>query len=70
VETWEILKRELKKQFLHNNTSWIAREDLKKLRQDGSIRDYVKKFNSLIMDIDNMSKEDKMFSVVGTVRVV
>jgi hypothetical protein len=65
VETWETLKRELKEQFLPNNTSWIAREDLKKLRQDGSVRDYVKKFSSLILDIDNMSEEDRMFNFLS-----
>ena len=65
VETWESLKRELKEQFLPNNTSWIAREDLKKLRQDGSVRDYVKKFSSLILDVDNMSEEDRMFNFLS-----
>jgi hypothetical protein len=65
VETWESLKRELKEQFLPNNTSWIAREDLKKLRQDGSVRDYVKKFSSLILDVDNMSEEEKMFNFLS-----
>ena len=65
VKTWEILKRELKEQFLPNNTSWIAREDLKKLRQDGSVRDYVKKFSSLILDIDNMSEEDRTFNFLS-----
>jgi len=65
VETWETLKRELKEQFLPNNTSWIAREDLKKLRQDGSVRDYVKKFSSLILDINNMSEEDRTFNFLS-----
>jgi len=65
VETWETLKRELKEQFLPNNTSWIAREDLKKLRQDGSVRDYVKKFSSLILDIDNMFEEDITFNFLS-----
>nr|TKR74271.1 hypothetical protein D5086_0000296720 [Populus alba] len=36
IETWERLKKELKEQFLPNNTSWLARDDLKKLKQDKS----------------------------------
>nr|TKR85092.1 hypothetical protein D5086_0000251200 [Populus alba] len=34
IETWERLKKELKEQFLPNNTSWIARDELKRLKQD------------------------------------
>ena len=32
IDTWDRLKQELKEQFLPNNTSWLAREDLKKLK--------------------------------------
>jgi hypothetical protein len=31
IETWDRLKQEMKEQFLPNNTSWIAREELKRL---------------------------------------
>ena len=62
IEYWERLKKELKEQFLPNNTSWLARDDLKKLKQDKSVRDYVKDFSSLILDIENMSEEDKLFN--------
>ena len=65
IETWDRLKQELKEQFLPNNTSWLAREDLKKLKQDKSVRDYVKDFSSLILDIENMSEEDKLFNFMS-----
>ena len=39
----------------------MARESLKRLRQTGLVRDYVKEFNSLMLDIKNMSEEDKIF---------
>jgi hypothetical protein len=55
----------LEEQFLPNNTSWIAREDLKKLRQHGSVREYVKKFSSLIRDIDNMFEDDRLFNFLS-----
>ena len=32
IERWEILKKELKDQFLPTNTTWMARESLKKLK--------------------------------------
>ena len=45
IERWEILKNELKDQFLPINTAWMARESLKKLKQTGLVRDYVKEFS-------------------------
>ena len=38
---------------------------MKKLRQYGSVRDYVKKFSSLILDVNNMSEEDRMFNFLS-----
>ena len=55
IESWVILKKELKDQFLPTNTAWMARESLKKLKQTGSGKDYVKEFSSLILDIKGMS---------------
>nr|TKS05961.1 hypothetical protein D5086_0000127890 [Populus alba] len=65
IETWERLKKELKEQFLPNNTSWIARDELKRLKQDRSVREYVKSFSSLILDIENMSEEDRLFNFMS-----
>ena len=47
------------------NTTWMARESLKKLKQMGSVRDYVKEFNSLILDIKDMSEVDKLFNFMS-----
>ncbi|CAH9148831.1 unnamed protein product [Cuscuta epithymum] len=65
IESWEGLKRELKAQFLPHNVSWMARESLKKLKHSGSIREYVKEFSSLMLDIHNMSDEDKLFNFMS-----
>ncbi|XP_070029781.1 uncharacterized protein [Nicotiana sylvestris] len=54
------LKKELKDQFFLSNTGWIARDRLKKLKQTRTVRDYVKDFNSLMLDMSNMSEEDKL----------
>ena len=62
---WEILKKELKDQFLSTNTTWVARESLKKLNKIGSIRDYVKEFSLLIFDIKDMSEVDKMLNFMS-----
>ena len=65
IESWEILKKELKDQFLPTNTASMARESMKKLKRKGSVRDYVKEFSSLILDIKDMSEVDKLFNFMS-----
>ncbi|KAK9157903.1 hypothetical protein Scep_004477 [Stephania cephalantha] len=62
IVKWEVLKRELKDQFLPTNAAWQAREALRQLKQKGTVREYVKEFSSLLLDIKNMSEEDKLFN--------
>ena len=54
IETWNMLKRELKGHFLMGNANWLAREGLKKLKHISSVRDYVREFSLLMLDIKNM----------------
>ena len=57
MEIWDKLKCKLKQQFMFNNTSWIVWEDLKRLRHKGFVRKYVKKYSSLILEINNMQRK-------------
>lgn len=65
IETWDVLKKELRDQFLPLNSAWVARESLKGLKHTGLVRDYVKEFSSLMLDIKNMSEEDKLFNFIS-----
>lgn len=65
IETWDVLKRELKGQFLPGNASWLTRESLKKLKHTGYVRDYINEFSSLMLDIKNMADEDKRFNFIS-----
>ncbi|RVW81216.1 RNA-directed DNA polymerase-like [Vitis vinifera] len=65
ITTWETLKKELKDQFLPTNIAWVAKEALKRVKHTGSVRDYVKEFSSLMLDIKNMSDEDKLFNFMS-----
>ena len=56
ISTWETLKRELKEQFLPTNVAWLARESLRRLKQIETLRDYVKEFNSLMLDIKSIPR--------------
>ena len=65
IETWEALRKDLRDQFLPCNTLWVARDALKRLKQSGTVRDYVKEFSSLMLDIRNMTEEDKLFNFMS-----
>lgn len=62
IEEWVMLKKEFRAQFLPCNAVWLAREALKNLKQLGSVKDYVKAFCPLTLDVSNMSEEDKLFN--------
>ncbi|XP_047261297.1 uncharacterized protein LOC124894815 [Capsicum annuum] len=65
IDTWDKLKKEMRDQFLPSNASWIARDKLKRLRQMETIRYYIKEFTSLMLDIQNMSDEDKLHNFIS-----
>ena len=43
----------------------MAKESLKRLRHTKLVRDYVKENNSMMLDIKNMSDEDKLFNFMS-----
>ncbi|KAK9087520.1 hypothetical protein Syun_029914 [Stephania yunnanensis] len=57
IVDWEVLKRELKDQFLPTNTAWQAWEALRKLKQKGQFETT----SSLLLDIKNLSEKEKLF---------
>ncbi|KAA0057412.1 uncharacterized protein E6C27_scaffold280G002880 [Cucumis melo var. makuwa] len=64
VDTWDALKRELRSQFFPENVEILARRKLRDLRHTGEIREYVKQFAGLMLDIRDMSEKDKVFYFV------
>lgn len=60
----------MKEQFLPTNTSSIARKALRKLKHNSTIKDHVKNFNSLLLDVRRMSEEDKLFNFMTGLQVL
>lgn len=60
-----VLKQELKDQFLPCNIAWVARDSLKRLRLTKLVREYIKDFNSLMLDIKDMSEVDRLFNFLS-----
>lgn len=65
IDSWAVLKKELKGQFLPCNVAWVARESLKSLKHSGTVRAYVTEFSSLMLDIQDMSEVDRLFNFMS-----
>ncbi|XP_022927092.1 uncharacterized protein LOC111434028 [Cucurbita moschata] len=65
IDSWEDLKRELRDQFLPENVEHLAMEKLIALKQTRSIKDYVRQFSTLMLDIRGTSEKDKVFFING-----
>jgi hypothetical protein len=58
--TWEVMKRELKKNFQDPNELLRARRELHLLKQKGSVLSYIIEFRNLCLKINGIS-EDEMY---------
>ncbi|XP_022864502.1 uncharacterized protein LOC111384459 [Olea europaea var. sylvestris] len=61
IDTWDEFKRELKRQFYPENVVYEARKKLRELKQKGTIRDYVKEFTTLMLQIPSMPEDVLLF---------
>ncbi|RVX10842.1 hypothetical protein CK203_018202 [Vitis vinifera] len=68
IETWEEFKREIKRQFYPEDVVYLARKNMRCLKHKGSIRDYVKEFFSLMLEIPNMTEEELLFNFMDNLQ--
>ncbi|KAJ9689560.1 hypothetical protein PVL29_014977 [Vitis rotundifolia] len=68
IETWEDFKREIKRQFYPEDVAYLARKNMRHLKHTGSIRDYVKEFSSLMLEIPNMTEEELLFNFMDNLQ--
>ncbi|KAL2252781.1 UNVERIFIED_CONTAM: hypothetical protein Sindi_0072800, partial [Sesamum indicum] len=62
LDTWTLLREAIREQFFPENVEYNARRALRKLEHTGSVREYVKSFSALMLDIRDMSEKDKLFT--------
>ncbi|RVX20374.1 hypothetical protein CK203_004525 [Vitis vinifera] len=68
IETWEDFRREIKRQFYREDVAYLARKNMRRLKHTGSIRDYVKEFSSLMLEIPNMTQEELLFNFMDNLQ--
>ena len=64
IVTWDDFKKEIKRQFYPKNSEHEARARLRRLTHKGTIRDYVKEFFELILEILDMSEKESLFTFI------
>ncbi|KAL0313090.1 UNVERIFIED_CONTAM: hypothetical protein Sradi_5708300 [Sesamum radiatum] len=62
LDTWAFLREAIHETFFSENVEYNARRALRKLEHTSSVRDYVKSFSALMLDIRDMSEKDKLFT--------
>ena len=62
IASWDEFKRELKRQFYPEQAEDEARSKLRRLSQKGGIREYVKEFSELMLEIPDMAEKDALFA--------
>ena len=68
IDTWDAFKREIKRQFYPENVAYLARKSMKRFKHTGSIREYVKEFSTLMLEIPNMAKEELLFNFMDNLQ--
>ena len=48
--------------------AYLARKKMKRLKHMGSIREYVKEFSTLMLEIPNMSEEELLFNFMDNLQ--
>ncbi|KAK9681617.1 hypothetical protein RND81_10G015400 [Saponaria officinalis] len=64
MDKWDDFKKALKDQFYPMNTGFAARRKLKSLKHTTSIREYVKAFSACMLEIKDMSEDDRVFQFI------
>ncbi|XP_074298778.1 uncharacterized protein LOC141629713 [Silene latifolia] len=54
IDTWDEFKADFKKYFYPKNAGELASRKLRNLKQSGSIREYIKQFTTLLLQIGGM----------------
>ncbi|KAL2237411.1 UNVERIFIED_CONTAM: hypothetical protein Sindi_0932800 [Sesamum indicum] len=62
LDMWALLQEAIREQFFPENVEYNAKLALQKLEHTGSVREYVKAFLALMLNIRDMLEKDKLFT--------
>ncbi|XP_075108797.1 uncharacterized protein LOC107762620 [Nicotiana tabacum] len=64
LQTWDELKVAIRLQFFPENVEYNSRRKLRDLRHTRSVREYVREFSALMLNIRDMGDKDKLFAFI------
>ena len=64
MESWDDFKREIKRQLYLENSEHEAHAKLRRLSHKNTIREYVKEFSELTLEIPDRSDKKALFTFV------
>ena len=62
IRTWEMFQTEFRQQFYPEYAEDEARAKLRRLTQQGTIREYVREFSELMLQISDLGEKKEFFS--------
>ncbi|CAN1293434.1 hypothetical protein LINPERPRIM_LOCUS22029 [Linum perenne] len=62
IESWGDFKKEIKRQFYPENAEHEARSRPRRLAHKGNIREYVREFSELLLEIPDFSDREALFA--------
>ena len=65
ITTWELFVEEFRRQYYPAYAEEEARDELRRLEQKGGVRDYVRKFSELLLQIPTMNDTEAYFQFMG-----
>jgi hypothetical protein len=65
VHDWSEFKQELRDNFVTTNPARLAREKFYSIRQSGDLREYVREFRLLMIELPELPEADKVFKFVS-----
>ena len=68
IDMWDAFKREIKRQFYLEDVAYLARKNMKCLKHTGLIREFVKEFFMLMLEIPNMFKEELLLNFLDNLQ--
>jgi len=69
IENWEQMKASLKAKFGPGNQGWVARNELMQIKHTMKVQAYVKAYTSIMLEIKDMSEEDRLYHFMNGLQV-
>uniref|UniRef100_A0A803MT59 Ty3 transposon capsid-like protein domain-containing protein n=1 Tax=Chenopodium quinoa TaxID=63459 RepID=A0A803MT59_CHEQI len=65
IRTWDQFKEDFKKQFRPHDAAKVSMMKLRELKHSSTIKEYIKQFTTLVLEIDNLPEPAQLLYFIG-----